>query len=280
MTDFKRWRTALAAAGGIAAGVAWIGLRGAKQIQFRRFDLALRHLPAAFDGYKVAHLTDIHLDGTRAADKRLYKAVAWINAQQPDLIALTGDFLTLKRPGDTGVLVDALRTLRAADGVYAVLGNHDHKRNYYAVTASVKAAGVTLLLNAVQPIERGGEALYLCGVDSLSRKRARLDRVLRTLPRGAAAAILMAHEPDFADVSAITRRFDLQLSGHAHGGQIRIPLLTRLALPVYGTRYSNGLYLVHRTVVYSNRGLGTTGPPLRFRCPPEVALIRLHPFTR
>lgn len=279
MTDFKRWRTALAAAGVIAAGAVWIGLRGASQIQFRRFDLALRHLPDAFDSYKVAHLTDIHLDGTRAADKRLCEAVAWINAQQPDLIALTGDFLTLKRPGDTGVLVDALRMLRAADGVYAVLGNHDHKRNYYAVTSALKAAGVSLLLNAVQPLERSGGVLYLCGVDSLSRKRARLDRVLRTLPRGA-AAVLMAHEPDFADVSAITRRFDLQLSGHAHGGQIRIPLLTRLALPVYGTRYSNGLYLVHRMVVYSNRGLGTTGLPLRFRCPPEVALIRLHPFTR
>lgn len=278
MTDFKRWRTALVAAGGVAVGAAWIGLRGARQIQFRRFDLALRHLSAAFDDYKVAHLTDIHLDGTSAATERLCEAVAWINAQQPDLIALTGDFLTLKRPGDTGVLVDALRTLRAADGVYAVLGNHDHKRNYYAVTSALKAAGVTLLNNAVQPIERGGEVLYLCGVDSLSRKRARLDRVFRALPRGA-AAILMAHEPDFADVSAITRRFDLQLSGHAHGGQIRIPLLTRLALPVYGTRYSNGLYLVHRMVVYSNRGLGTTGLPLRFRCPPEVALIRLHPFT-
>lgn len=278
MTDFKRWRTTLVAAGGMAVGAAWIGLRGARQIQFRRFDLALRHLTGAFDDYKVAHLTDIHLDGTRAATERLCEAVAWINAQQPDLIALTGDFLTLKRPGDTGVLVDALRTLRAADGVYAVLGNHDHKRNYYAVTSALKAAGVTLLNNAVLPLERGGEVLYLCGVDSLSRKRARLDRVLRTLPRGA-AVILMAHEPDFADVSAITRRFDLQLSGHAHGGQIRIPLLTRLALPVYGTRYSNGLYLVHRMVVYSNRGLGTTGLPLRFRCPPEVALIRLHPFT-
>ncbi|PJF25889.1 MAG: serine/threonine protein phosphatase [Phototrophicales bacterium] len=279
MTDFNRWRTALVAAGGIALGAAWIGLREARRIQFRQIDLALRHLPDAFDGYKAAHLTDIHLDGTRAATERLCEAVAWINAQQPDLIALTGDFLTLKRPGDTGVLVDALRTLRAADGVYAVLGNHDHKRNYYAITSALKAAGVTLLLNAIQPIERGGERLHLCGVDSLSRRRARLDRVLRALPRGA-AAILMAHEPDFADVSAITRRFDLQLSGHAHGGQIRIPLLTRLVLPVYGTRYSNGLYLVHRMVVYSNRGLGTTGLPLRFRCPPEVALIRLHPFTQ
>jgi len=279
VTHFRRWRTALIAAGGIAASAAWIGLREAGQIQFRRFDLALRHLTDAFNGYSIAHLTDIHLDGTRAANARLCQAAAWINAQQPDLIALTGDFLTLKRPGDTGVLIEALGTLRAADGVYAVLGNHDHKRNYYAVTAALRAAGVTLLNNAVLPIERGGSALYLCGVDSLSRRRARLDRVLRALPRGA-PAILMAHEPDFADVSAITRRFDLQLSGHAHGGQIRIPLLTRLALPVYGTRYPNGLYLVHRMVVYSSRGLGTTGLPLRFRCPPEVALIRLHPFTK
>ncbi|MDZ4766164.1 MAG: metallophosphoesterase [Chloroflexota bacterium] len=288
MSDFRGWRwgvgMTLAATVGLAA--AWVGgKREAQRIQFRQLDLMLPHLPPAFDGYKIAHLTDIHLDGTPAAEARLARAVAWINAAQPDAIALTGDFVTLKLPGDTGALIAHLRTLRAPDGVFAVMGNHDHKRHRYMVEGVLKAAQIHHLANAIHPLRRDDALLTLCGVDSMSRRRARLDRVLSALNRaareqgdaaGQPCAILLAHEPDFADIAAPTRRFDLQLSGHAHGGQIRIPFVTPRFLPIYGERYSNGLYLVQRMMVYSNRGLGTTGIPIRFRCPPEVTVITLH----
>jgi predicted MPP superfamily phosphohydrolase len=288
----------LAASLGLAA--AWYGYAiESRRIQFRTIDLLLPHLPRAFDGYRLAHLTDLHLDGTPAAAARLTEAVAWVNAQTPDAIAITGDFVTLKQPADTRTLIDQLTQLRAPDGVFAVMGNHDHKRNRALVEGVIRASGLQHLCNRVHPITRTNaetgarDSLYLCGVDSVSRRRARLDRVLAALNRHvrdaengadgdahdakrAACAILLAHEPDFADVSAATERFDLQLSGHAHGGQIRIPFVTRRVLPVYGVRYSNGLYLARRQIVVSNRGLGTTGIPIRFRCPPEVLIIRLR----
>lgn len=286
MSNQSRWwqriALALAASAGLSAAFWQVAKQEARRIQFRRLDLVLPNLPFAFEGYRIAHLTDIHTDGTAIAEERLAEAVAWINRMQPDLVALTGDFVTLKRPADTGALIEQLQQLRASDGVFAVMGNHDHKRNRYMVEAALQMCAIPNLANKVVPIERNGATVMLCGVDSLSRRRARLDRVLRALNKHDRAngekscAILLAHEPDFADISSPTYRFDLQLSGHAHGGQIRVPFVTRRVLPVYGERYSNGLYLVKGMTVYSNRGLGTTGLPLRFRCPPEVALITLH----
>lgn len=286
MPIFRGWRMGvgltLAASAGLSAALWHTATQEARQIQFRRLDLILPHLPAAFEGYRIAHLTDIHTDGTRIAEERLAQTVTWINQMKPDVVALTGDFVTLKKPADTGALIEQLRMLRASDGVFAVMGNHDHKRNRYMVEAALQTCAIPNLANKVVPIQRNGATVMLCGVDSMSRRRARLDRVLRALQKhdranGAkSCAILLAHEPDFADISSPTYRFDLQLSGHSHGGQIRVPIITRRILPVYGERYSNGLYLVRGMLVYSNRGLGTTGLPLRFRCPPEVTLITLH----
>jgi predicted MPP superfamily phosphohydrolase len=117
--------------------------------------------------------------------------------------------------------------------------------------------------------------LHVAGIDDIMEGGSRLDLVLRDLP-DSGAAILLAHEPDFADVSAATGRFDLQLSGHSHGGQVRVPLLMRLALPPFSQRYTSGLYRVDGMLQYTNRGLGFVDMRLRFLCRPEITVLTLR----
>jgi predicted MPP superfamily phosphohydrolase len=130
------------------------------------------------------------------------------------------------------------------------------------------------LRNAVKTLRRGDAMLHLCGVDSVLEGVDRLDRVLEALPEGG-AAVLLAHEPDFADTSAGTNRFDLQLSGHSHGGQVSLPLLRSAVLPRLSHRYPRGLYRVGGMFLYTNRGLGTH-PRFRFGCRPEITVFTLR----
>jgi predicted MPP superfamily phosphohydrolase len=168
-----------------------------------------------------------------------------------------------------------------------VLGNHDHWASGSPVGASMKQiiadGGVRELDNAVAPIERGGVRLWLCGVDDLWVGRADLNRVtqhLREKSRPDEVAILMAHEPDFADEVVREGRFALQLSGHSHGGQVALPLLGPPILPKFGRKYHTGLYRVRHEQSalwqFTTRGVGVAGPRVRFNCPPEIALLTLR----
>jgi predicted MPP superfamily phosphohydrolase len=138
----------------------------------------------------------------------------------------------------------------------------------------MNASGFIHLSNRVHTLERGATRLHVAGVDSVLRRRARLDQVLAALPDDG-AAILLAHEPDFAYISAATGRFGLQLSGHSHGGQIRVPVLTRYVLPHYSQRYVHGAYYAGNMLLYVNRGVGTVGLPLRFNSRPEITRFTL-----
>lgn len=231
-------------------------------------------VPRAFHGYTIAQISDVHLDGSRRSVARLEQAVDLVMAAQPDLIACTGDYLTLLRPGLPADLANAFRRLSAPDGVVAVMGNHDHRRGRVMTSRVLAECGIAELNNRHITLTRGGASLHVAGVDSVSRQRARLDRVLAELP-AEGMAILLAHEPDFADIAAAARRFTLQLSGHTHGGQIVLPYLTETMLPEYGRRYVRGMHYVRGLWVWVNRGVGTTGLPLRFLSAPEVSLITL-----
>jgi hypothetical protein len=247
------------------------------------YDVGIARLPPAFDGYRIAHLSDLHYSPTMPAD-RLYRVVEAVNAAMPDCIVITGDFVTAGGAFDGALYAALLRDLRARDGVYAVWGNHDHRPHLAAVRRVVEAAGIRLLNNAAAPLTRAAGTndapdrmarIWLAGVDSVYRRMARLDRTLAALEAGGAAdepAILLAHEPDFADVAAATGRFALQLSGHAHGFQVAIPVLARLGLPDHGTRYVRGWKFVNGMLLYASRGIGTTSAPLRFNAVPEAAL--------
>ena len=267
----------------LAAGAALAGAGGllyAREVEPRRLEvvrlgLNLPRLAEAFDGYRIVQIGDLHLDDW-SKPARLHRIAEMANAEDPDLIAVTGDFASYSaRKLDTERLVGALRRLRAPDGVLAILGNHDYLTDVKLIRRCIREAGLTELLNEVVTLGRGDSELHFAGVDDVMEGRSRLDLVLRDLPRSG-AAVLLAHEPDFADVAAATGRFDLQLSGHSHGGQVRVPLLGRAVLPPFSQRYTRGLHRVGGMLVYTNRGLGTVHARLRFGCRPEITALTLR----
>jgi len=266
---------ALAAAGAGAAGWAYARFVEPGRFDITHTELTLPGLDPAFDGYRIVHLSDLHYDGVMNT-RRMAEIAVYTRAARPDMVAFTGDFVTAERGFDAAELTRFLRALNPPDGVLAVLGNHDHVGHRHALRLALADAAVTELANVVHTLRRGDAALHWAGVDSLYRKKARLDLVTAAIPDGGAPVILLAHEPDIADMAAPLGRFALQLSGHAHGGQIVLPFVTALGLPEHGRRYVSGLYLVQRMFVYANRGLGMTSAPLRFNCRPEIAVITLR----
>jgi hypothetical protein len=246
----------------------------AREIDCREFDLPLPRLAPAFDGLRLLHISDLHM-GTWMNPERLAGIAALVNAQSADLIAITGDFVSYTVEQPLRELAASLSRLTPREGAFAVLGNHDIWTDPSAVRAMLAGAGITELPNRVHTLRRGSACLHLAGVDNTYEHLDDLPAVLAQIP-AEGAAILLAHEPDYADRSAATGRFDLQLSGHSHGGQMNFPLAGPLFLPRYAHRYPRGLYRINGMQLYTNRGLGTTALQLRIRCPPEIAVIRLR----
>ena len=226
-----------------------------------------------FDGYRVALISDIHMDGWMTLE-RIKGIIELLNDQDPDLVAIAGDYVSDTVRYDSRDLSNALSLIEAKDGVVAVLGNHDYLANEKIVRRLISESGITELANDVYTLERGDSKLHIAGVDDFWQRKARLDLVMEKLPEEG-AAILLAHEPDFADVSAATGRFDLQLSGHSHGGQIQLPFWGPLVWPPYGRNYASGLYQVDGMIQYTNRGLGMLGPHVRLNCRPEITILNL-----
>ncbi len=269
------WRLA-APASFMAAGAAYYATRVEPHaIEYRPVTLILPRLDPAFDGFTLVQVSDLHVNGWMTP-ARLAAVAETVSALEPDALALTGDFVSSRQAYDKEALTEALRGFRGREATVAVLGNHDHghRSGPGAIRAMLRAAGVMELENDVLTLRRGEASLHLAGVDDLRFRRARLDRVLAALPE-TGAAILLAHEPDFADFSAATGRFDLQLSGHTHGGQVRAPLVGPLLLPHYGKRYPAGLYRASGMYLYTNRGLGMGHFRVRFNCRPEITIFTL-----
>ncbi len=275
-------QTFLKAAAGTAFGGALVGVGGLlytrklepENIEVTNVPLTLSRLAPSFDGYRIVHISDLHMDRWMTFE-RLKGIVGLVNERGPDLIAITGDFVTRTAEFDGEDLVTALGMLRAPDGVVAVLGNHDHQTDPALIRRLVREGDVYELDNDVRTLWRGGDALHLAGVDDFYMRKARLHDVLGELPEEG-AAVLLAHEPDFADVSVPTGRFDLQLSGHSHGGQVLIPFYGAPYLPPYGRRYPGGLYRLDGMLLYTNRGLGMFPPRFRFLCRPEITVFTLR----
>lgn len=244
-------------------------------IELTSIPLPLRRLSDNFRGYRVVQISDLHLDD-RTDPGYLEKIVRLVNEQEPDLIACTGDFVTFTPERFVPALTATLSRLEARDGVFAVLGNHDHLTGPEVVSAAIREGGATELRNEVRTVKRAGYPLHVCGVDDVWEGNPRLDQVLSRLP-GSGPAILLVHEPDVADTVSATGRFDLQLSGHSHGGQIRLPLVGAPTLPRYARKYPVGMYRVGGMPLYTNRGLGMLPPRIRFLCRPEITVLDLNP---
>lgn len=248
-----------------------------------RIDIPLLRLPREFDGFTVAQLSDFHYDPYFSVIP-IRKAVFLANTLNPDLVVLTGDFVSAPVASKSAhanqaslqayPCSDVLEKLRAKHGVWAVLGNHDAATNSDHVTEALKQAGIQVLSNSAAPIERSGRRFWLAGVEDVLIGRPDMRTALRGIPAGE-PVVLLVHEPDFADRSA-HHSIDLQLSGHSHGGQIRIPLLGAPYLPPMGRKYPKGLRKVGNLTLYTNVGLGTLYIPVRFACAPELTFITLR----
>ena len=242
-------------------------------IVINQIELKLPRLSRNFDGYRIIQISDIHI-GTWINQNRLAGIIDLVNQHEPDLVAITGDFVTFDPRRFEHELTSTLINLKPNDVTVAVLGNHDHWTDPIVVREVLERANIIDLSNKVYSIERNNEALHIAGVDDSLEGLDRLDLVLEQLPPQG-AAILLAHEPDFADHSASSKRFDLQLSGHSHGGQIILPIIGIPLLPPFGRKYPSGLYQINGMALYTNRGVGTAVMQLRLNCPPEITVFTL-----
>lgn len=243
-------------------------------VEITPLSLRLPRLASEFHGYRLVQISDFHI-GTWLKRPRLEEAVEMVNRLRPDLVAITGDFVTFEPRRFAPDLVATLRQLTPRDGTLAVLGNHDYWTNPQIVRQVWAEAGIIDLSNTVYTLRRGNAELHIAGVDCVMEGMDRLDLVISQLP-AEGAAVLLAHEPDFADISASTGRFDLQISGHSHGGQIRLPRFRPPILPRFARKYPSGLYQVGGMHLYTNRGLGTAELEIRVNCPPEITLYSLQ----
>ncbi|NYF80303.1 metallophosphoesterase [Granulicella arctica] len=276
-------RDFLAGAGAIAAGLSIdAGLIARHEIEFTHRTLNIARLPEAFHGFRIAQISDIHLEEfTESTFLRI--AIHRLNKLAPDLVLLTGDFASY------GPLSHAF-SLRAIERCaellkklvcplrYAVLGNHDANIGSPFVVRTLSESGLPVLVNQHVPIERNGQRFWLCGLDDAGTSNPILDLAVPRDPDG--PVVLMCHEPDYADEVIRHPRgplVDVMLSGHSHGGQVRLPFLGPMVLPPMGKKYVEGLFHFNQMQLYVNRGLGTVGLPFRFNCPPEITLFTLQP---
>lgn len=280
-------RRRLLAAG--LTGVVGLGLYAGEGerhwIDFTRRTFLIPGLPEAFDGFRAVQLSDIHLIAW-TEEWFLRDAVARINALNPDAVFLTGDFVS-EAPDSPEFPIECawkcariLRTLTSPH-LYGIVGNHDVMSGTTEVTRALTANNIQMLRNASVPIERDGARFWLAGVDDPLSARPDPDRAIperiRHLPTE--PVILLCHGPDYVDQllqMPSGRAVSLVLSGHTHGGQVRLPLYGPLTLPDMGRKYVEGYFRFGDLQLYVNRGLGTVGVPFRFDCRPEITEITLR----
>lgn len=275
-------RTFLRVAGQMILGFAGSGAVGwlyaaevePDWLQVERMDVPIANLPPEFEGFKLAHFSDLHL-GPYLGGKAVARVVDRINRLRPDGVVFTGDFVSAPGHGELSLVQQAFSGLQAPHGVSAVLGNHDHWTDADLVSEAAISAGVHLLRNQRRLLEIGSGRLWLAGVDDIWEEMQDLDAALHDVPSNA-PLILLAHEPDFVKRVAADGRVSLQLSGHSHGGQVRLPFLGPPILPYLGRLYPCGMYKVGGLWLYTNRGIGMISPAVRVNCRPEITLITLR----
>lgn len=270
--QFLKGAAAVTVASGV--GVLGYGFAEAGDLRIERIDVTVRNLPAAFDGFTVAFLTDIH-HGPYVSLSQVAGMVRTTRQLEPDLILLGGDYC-LRDTKYIAPCFDALKGLRADHGVFGVLGNHDYQHGLAETRAGMRAAKVEELTNAGVWLTKDGARLRLTGVDDLWRGKPDLAPALVGVT-DEDACVLVSHNPDFAERTLRDTRVGLVLSGHTHGGQVIVPGATNPFIPsAYGDKYAHGLVEGPTAPVYVSRGLGLSGLPVRYNCPPELTLLTLR----
>jgi len=274
-------RRFLCGTGATVAGLAlYSGEIARHEISILTHNIAIAKLPAPFHGYRIAQISDIHFD-EYTEPSFLGRIVTHINQLAPDMVVLTGDYISV---GPLGQDFAAGAILRCAEVLskltcplcFAVMGNHDYVLGPPLIRAALATVSIQLLLNQHVAIERAGQRLWLAGVAEPTVSQPDLQLAVPVRPDE--PVILLAHAPDYADDVVAHPRgalVDLMLAGHSHGGQVRFPLVGALSLPPGAKKYVEGLYRVGGMLLYVNRGIGTVGLPFRLNCPPEITLFTL-----
>ncbi|WP_028594083.1 metallophosphoesterase [Paenibacillus assamensis] len=265
------------------------------QLRRRTLTIASERIPSSFDGVTIAHLSDLHY-GEFVTKEHVVNIFEQIMANKPDMVCFTGDLVEDHvMPAET--IIEVMRKLQAPLGKYAVLGNHDYVRDsraYFSsdrtdlVTASLEASGFRVLTNKHHQIHYKDSSIAVAGIDDALEGNPDMETALQGCPPNL-WCLLLAHEPDWADIAS-RYPIDLQLSGHSHGGQVRVPIVGPLMLPLMAKKYPDGMYQISRKQartseipelqLHTSRGVGMTLMPIRFFCPPEWTLITLRSVTK
>jgi uncharacterized protein len=242
-----------------------------RRVRTREIELPIPGLDPAFDGFRIVHLTDLHIGSFDPRERgREWARIA--NALAADLAVVTGD-LVASGTSFYDDVADVLGELRAGDGVVVSLGNHD-QWDAARLTAAIEQRGPRVLHNAWLAIRRGAAELVVAGLGDHYTGSDDLEATLRDRPR--APTLLLSHYPDFFEPAA-DLGVELVLSGHTHGGQFGLPFLAdRYNVARLLGQRSRGIYRRGSSTLYVNAGLGTTGPPMRLGIPPEIALLVLR----
>lgn len=223
-----------------------------KDFQLEKVEVDIPGLDQVFDNYRIVNISDIHL-GQWITPKHLEGVIGLVNDLKPDMVAITGDFVSYILDDVAEDLESSLKKLKPKDVSLAVLGNHDHWLGAEKIRKILKDCNIIDVSNDVYTLKQEESQFHIAGVDSVMLDKHRLDVVMEKLPEEG-PAILLAHEPDFADVSSITGRFSLQISGHSHGGQFVIPGLGTFIRGPHFYKYPHGEYKVGNMVQYTSRG--------------------------
>lgn len=248
------------------------------RLSITRREIVVPKLPAELDGLRIAHLTDFHYKPD--TDFPLTeKVIAQVRAENVDLISLTGDFVD----DDKQVIIpllDQLKGLESKHGVFACLGNHDGwsgSREFYQ--KEFHKRGFDLLINQNTQLDIDGTPLHIAATDYVWLGSPDPAATLKGIPEQS-PVLTLVHEPDYFDTMHQVRDIELQLSGHTHGGQCRVPLIGYAPKRVsYGRNYLYDLYQKENSQIFVSRGVGTTGIRVRFACPPELAILTLKSST-
>lgn len=270
--EFLKWAGA-AAVVGVGVPVAYGGLVEAWAYEVTETVILIKDLPERFEGFRIAQVSDVH-HSRLVSIEEVRRVVALANETRADMVALTGDYTT-DYPKYVEPCAEVLSELKAPEGVWAVLGNHDHRTDGPLTREALRRHGIEVLTNQNTELRRGADVLQLAGVDDWGWGKADFARAMRGVDTSR-PSLMLSHEPMALDVPE-TRGVSLILSGHTHGGQINLPVVGAPAAYVWEhLKYLRGKYESEGTQLYVSRGTGVIGVPVRLGAPPEVAVIRLQ----
>lgn len=249
---------------------AKLALDEANSLSLEHVEIPLKRLPPKLDGFRIIQLSDTHHSPFTDL-KHIERAVKIANRLKPDMFMLTGDYVSHERQYIAPVAA-VLGKLKSRHGTYACLGNHDHWTDAELVTDLFRGEGINMLVNEGFRFEARGSSFWLCGVDDYMVGKTDVPAALKgAFPDE--MKLLLAHNPIiFREAARL--RVDLTLSGHTHGGQIKVRDPEKRILPQ--RKLKAGLHARRSSQIYITRGIGTVVVPLRYQCPPEISLIELR----